>query len=219
MRDRTLTDFLRVACEQRLRVSSYMMYQSVADRINYKQFFDDYRLPNTFNSWFLVTELHVWMLLMRAMAEGAESGEDGRFMRNCIVEAMWTDVNNRAKKLGSANSGGVRSQIQQLSQQFQAALITYDEGISGDDTVLAGALWRRFFEMDCDNYEHLEQMVRYVRFQVSWLAVAIRIMQTWKYIHLLCWQVCQLDSLSRQDFVIKPKIDWTKLKQEHSPVG
>lgn len=171
---------------QRLRVSSYLMYQSVADSINYKAIFSQFNLPNTFNSWFLVTELHVWMLLVRAMAEGSETGEDGRFMRNCIVEAMWADVNSRAKKLGSQNPSGVRGQIQTLSQQFQAALITYDEGIANDDIVLAGAIWRRFFEMDCDDYEQLEQMVQYVRKQIK-----------------------MLDSLSRHDFAVKPKITWT----------
>lgn len=85
---------------QRLRVTSHMLYESVADKINYLAFFKDFDMPNTFNSWFLVTELHVWMLLLRSMAEGSESGEDGRFLRNCIVEAMWGDVNTRAKKLG-----------------------------------------------------------------------------------------------------------------------
>lgn len=79
---------------------SVILYESVADKINYLTFFDSFNLPNTFNSWFLVTELHVWMILVRAMAEGSESGEDGRFLRNCIVEAMWSDVNTRAKKLG-----------------------------------------------------------------------------------------------------------------------
>lgn len=28
----------------------------------------------------------------------------GRFLRNCIVEAMWEDVTTRAKKLGVINS-------------------------------------------------------------------------------------------------------------------
>lgn len=101
------------------------------------------------------------------MAEGSEKGQDGKFMRNCIVEAMWGDVNKRAKQLNTANPSAMRSQIQILSEQFQAALITYDEGIMSDDKVLAGALWRRFFEMKCDNFEHLETMVKYVRKQVS----------------------------------------------------
>jgi cytochrome b pre-mRNA-processing protein 3 len=83
-----------------MQLASFYLYESVVDNVNYMQFFEDFDLPDTFNSWFLVTELHVWMLLVRAMAEGSESGQNGRFLRNCIVEAMWADVNARAKKLG-----------------------------------------------------------------------------------------------------------------------
>lgn len=53
-------------------------------------------MPDTFNSWFLVTELHVWMLMVKAM----EIGGDGRLIRNFIVEAMWEDVSTKGKKLG-----------------------------------------------------------------------------------------------------------------------
>ncbi|KAH8314659.1 hypothetical protein KR074_006849 [Drosophila pseudoananassae] len=172
----------------RLKVTSHMLYESVADKINYVAFFNDFKLPNTFNSWFLVTELHVWLLLMRAMAEGSETGEDGRFLRNCIVEAMWGDVNTRAKKLGANNPSRTRQQIETLSEQFQAALIAYDEGIMSDDIVLAGALWRRFFEMNCDDYVKIERLVKYVR-----------------------QQAVMLDSLSRDQFITKPKVAWLDL--------
>lgn len=173
----------------RLKMVSFLLYEDVADKIVYPEFFDEFSLPNTFNSWFLVTELHVWMLLLRAMAEGSESGEDGRFIRNSIVEAMWADVNTRAKKLGANNPSGTRAQIEILSEQFQAALIAYDEGIMSDDKVLAGALWRRFFEKNCENYVLLERLVSYVRQQVK-----------------------MLDSLNREDFIGKPKIRWIPLK-------
>ncbi|KAM7355043.1 ubiquinol-cytochrome c reductase complex assembly factor 1 [Cochliomyia hominivorax] len=176
----------------RLRVASHMLYESVADKINYLAFFKDFEMPNTFNSWFLVTELHVWMLLVRSMAEGSESGEDGRFLRNCIVEAMWSDVNTRAKKLGANNPSRTRQQIEELSEQFQAALIAYDEGIMSEDRVMAAALWRRFFEMNCVDYERIERLVKYVRTQVQ-----------------------MLDNLPRQDFLIKPKIPWQDLDKIH----
>lgn len=104
------------------------MYENVADRINYREFFDEFGMPDTFNSWFLVTELHCWMLLTRVMGEGDESGQDGRFLRNCIVEAMWADVQTRAKKLSQDNPSASRAQVQVLSEQFQATLINYDEG-------------------------------------------------------------------------------------------
>nr|CAD7400714.1 unnamed protein product [Timema poppensis] len=61
----------------------------------------EFKLSDTFLSWFLVTELHVWMVLVRLMAEG----KDGRFARNVVVEAMWSDTNTRAKKLGVGSCG------------------------------------------------------------------------------------------------------------------
>lgn len=74
------------------------MYESVADKIDYEYFFKVCKMPDTFNSWFLITELHVWMLLVRAMAEGCEKGSIGREMRNDIVEALWADVATRTKQ-------------------------------------------------------------------------------------------------------------------------
>lgn len=177
--------------KSRLRVCSHILYESVADKINYMNFFEYFNLPNTFNSWFLVTELHVWMLLVRSMAEGSESGEDGRFLRNSIVEAMWKDVNTRAKKLGAQNPSKTRAQIEILSEQFQAALIGYDEGLMTDDRCLSGALWRRFFEMECDDFCKLETLVIYVRQQIH-----------------------MLDNLSREEFLVKPKIPWLDLEKD-----
>lgn len=177
----------------RLRVSSCTLYESVADSINYNEFFTHFEMPDTFNTWFLITELHVWMLLVRAMAEGAEKDAAGRFMRNCIVETMWNDVTTRAKQLSAHNPSVVRPQIQLLSEQFQAALISYDEGISFDDKALASALWKRFFSGHCKDYEKLELLVKYVRKQVA-----------------------MLDETSRYDFAIKPKIKWLPLIEKPS---
>lgn len=147
-------------------------------------------MPDTFNSWFLVTELHCWLILTRVMNEGAETGEDGRFIRNCIVEAMWSDVQQRSKKLTADNPSACRQQISVLAEQFQATLINYDEGMMSDDKILASALWRRFFTMECEDYSKLEKLVKYVR----------RVSQ-------------QLEGMTRQD-LMKPKIDWGSISSE-----
>lgn len=52
-------------------------------------------LPDTLFSWFLVTELHCWLVMTRAMAEG----EEGRVMRNGLVEALWQDVATRIRRM------------------------------------------------------------------------------------------------------------------------
>jgi hypothetical protein len=53
-------------------------------------------MPDTFHSWFVVTALHVHLLMARLMVEG----EEGRIVRNAVVEAMWSDVEFKSKLLG-----------------------------------------------------------------------------------------------------------------------
>jgi len=117
-------------------------------------------------------ELHVWMLSARLMQEG----EEGRIVRNSLLKAMWEDCDAKTKKLEGALASARRKQIKILGDQFQATLVSYDEGLLGDDIVLAGALWRRFLK-DFDNEPKqtqeslhkdaiaLEMLVMYVRSQ------------------------------------------------------
>lgn len=73
-----------------------MLFESIVDQINYVEFFRELELPDSFYSWYVITELHVWMLSVRLMAEG----EDGKHVRNGIIDALWNDVQTRVKKLG-----------------------------------------------------------------------------------------------------------------------
>lgn len=120
-------------------------------------------MPNTFNSWFLITELHVWMLMVRSMGER----QDGPLIRNNIIETLWSDVSVRANTMAPDDSRTVKKQIEELTGQLQYAIILYDEGLTKDDKQLASALWTRFFNSNCDNYEHIELMVKYTRYNVS----------------------------------------------------
>ncbi|KAF2894531.1 hypothetical protein ILUMI_11659 [Ignelater luminosus] len=156
--------FLSIS-KNRLKVTGYLLYESIADNINYPEIFQKLNLPDTFYSWFVITELYIWMVMVRYMAEG----EEGRQVRNRIVEALWGDCNHRVKKLGAANPGGVRMQVSELSEQLNAALIAYDEGLQSDDVVLAGALWRRLYQQQTVDPEHLDSLVKYIRRQIKLL--------------------------------------------------
>lgn len=119
-------------------------------------------MPNTFNSWFLVTELHIWMLAVRAMADR----EFGEVIRNTIIEAMWIDANYRAKKLSPSRLSVIKKQIEEISGQFQYAMLVYDEGLMTDDMRLASAIWERYFERKSDNFDQIELLVKYIRMNV-----------------------------------------------------
>lgn len=168
----------------KLNITGVRIYEQIADKIDYASFFLKYNLPNTYNSWFLVTELHVWMAIARVMA----LEENGRLIRSSIVETLWQDATTRAKQLQADNPSAMRKQLNILSQQFQAALITYDDGFMHDDKSLATSLWVRLFDRKCENYEHLEVLVEYVRRQMQ-----------------------MLDSIREEELLNKPTIVWEKI--------
>lgn len=140
-----------------------LIYEHVTDNIDYPKYFLQYKMPNTFNSWFLVTELHTWMVMVKLM----EGDKEGRIVRNAVVEALWQDSNTRAKQLGADNPSAVRLQLMDLSEQFQGALIIYDDGLQSDDKVLASSIWERLFDKQCNDYKNLEEVVSLVRRRVS----------------------------------------------------
>lgn len=167
--------------KMKIKARGYVLYEEIADKIDYVEFFKEFDLPDTFYSWFAITELYVWMLSVRAMAEG----EDGKILRNAIIEALWADVAQRVKKLGTGSTSGLKAQVQELSEQMQAAFIAYDEGIQSDDIVLAGAVWRRFYKMEHVDPHNLDKFVRHIR-----------------------KQVCVLDNLSVDNLFKADSINW-----------
>ncbi|XP_015119795.1 ubiquinol-cytochrome-c reductase complex assembly factor 1 [Diachasma alloeum] len=142
-----------------LRPRAWLLYRDSVDRLDYLGFFKEFRMADTFFSWFLVTELHVWMLMVKLMNHGLEGSE----CRKDVVEAMWQDANMRKKQLGSVKESVVREHMEQLGLQFNAAVIGYDEGLLTNDKVLAGAVWRRFLQSECNDPELVEKLVIYIR--------------------------------------------------------
>ncbi|XP_018403571.1 PREDICTED: ubiquinol-cytochrome-c reductase complex assembly factor 1 [Cyphomyrmex costatus] len=163
----------------------YTVYEDVICQVDYPFFFKHFNMPDTFFSWFLVTELHVWMMMVRYMA-----GEKyGKIVRNSMVAAMWQDTQARIANLGEIKTKLKNENMQEISHQFNAAIIGYDEGIQSDDKVLAGALWRRFFQLECNNPEYVETLVIYVR-----------------------KQICLLDSIPNNEILRKPILKLIDIK-------
>ncbi|XP_075428699.1 ubiquinol-cytochrome c reductase complex assembly factor 1 isoform X1 [Ascaphus truei] len=140
-------------------------------------------MPDTLNSWFLVTQLHVWMCLVRMKQEG----RSGKYMCRYIVHSMWEDVQQRGKVMG-IDSVSLKGSIGAMTEIFYAAIFGYDEGILSDDHVLAAAVWRNLFNKQCDDPRQLELIVEYVRKQMQYL-----------------------DSLNGEDLLLTGEVAWRPL--------
>ncbi|CAB3362720.1 Hypothetical predicted protein [Cloeon dipterum] len=162
-----------------------LLYEKCANEPNFIEFIKVLELPDTFNSWFLMTELHVWMVMTKCI--GLEN--NGRHMRNAMVKTLWDDCSDRMKKLQVPRRGAV---LQTLDHQLRAAVFAYDEGIMTSDVVLASALWRRLYSDDSADIKskQLEILVSYVRRQIE-----------------------ELHKISDEEFTKRPSFKWVSLKE------
>lgn len=76
--------------------SAKVMYECCVEDVEFEKFYDAAGMPDTFQSWFLINQLHVWMCLVRLKPEG----KDGRYMYRRMVQIFWEDVEERMKVLG-----------------------------------------------------------------------------------------------------------------------
>ncbi|KAM5135666.1 ubiquinol-cytochrome c reductase complex assembly factor 1 [Mantella aurantiaca] len=167
----------------KIKIAALRMYTCCVERIDYDEFFEKCSLPDTLNSWFLVTQLHVWMCMVRMKQQGRE----GKYMCRFIVYSMWEDAEQRGKVMG-IDSVTMKKTMRALTEIFYASIFGYDEGIISDDRVLASALWRNLFHMRCDDPRQLELMVEYVRKQMQYL-----------------------DSLNGEDLLLTGEVTWRPL--------
>uniref|UniRef100_A0A8C9BXB8 Ubiquinol-cytochrome c reductase complex assembly factor 1 n=1 Tax=Phocoena sinus TaxID=42100 RepID=A0A8C9BXB8_PHOSS len=80
----------------KIKIAALRMYTSCVEKTDFEEFFRRCQMPDTFNSWFLITLLHVWMCLVRMKQEG----RSGKYMCRIIVHFMWEDVEQRGRIMG-----------------------------------------------------------------------------------------------------------------------
>ncbi|XP_043946024.1 ubiquinol-cytochrome-c reductase complex assembly factor 1 isoform X3 [Protopterus annectens] len=135
--------------KQKIKIAALRMYTCCVERINYDEFFEKCQLPDTLNSWFLVTQLHVWMCLVRMKQEGRA----GKYMCRYVVHSMWEDVEQRGKVMG-IDSVTLKESLKAMTENFYAAIFGYDEmqyldSLNGEDLLLSGEVkWRPLLETD-----------------------------------------------------------------------
>lgn len=146
-----------------------MLYLNVSD-VEYMDFVTRFNMPDEFMSWFLITELHAWMLMVRTADEDVHP----MGLRDGVNRMLWTDTIARLKPLQQDRTK-MHDWLEEVGAQTRYATLSYDEGLE-DDKVLASALWHRFFQKECEDYEQLALMLKYVRINVSaWSRVLVDI--------------------------------------------
>jgi len=135
--------------------------------VDTKEFFEYFDLPDTFRSWFLVSELHVYMICNRLMVGQLH---DASRVKHCLMKALWEDVMERVKLLADIPTKKRKEYIMDLNFEFQAALMMYDCAfLNDDDKEIVAALWRRIFLEEPLDGPRLELLLKYVRINMAML--------------------------------------------------
>lgn len=128
--------------------------------------YDTLGLPRTFQEWYQITVLHVWMLFVRMRAMPFKIGKN---YQQKLVDKFFKDIELRLSEEVNINSGRIRSMyMKDFHAQMIGIVASMDEAIgSNSDAVLASALWRNLFNGDKNvDIVKLEAVVRYVRMQL-----------------------------------------------------
>ncbi|KNE60907.1 hypothetical protein AMAG_06667 [Allomyces macrogynus ATCC 38327] len=121
-------------------------------------------LPDTFQTWFSVTQVHVWMAMVRLRAEGPK----GKEWIQGLVNHMFRDMEDRLWAMGIRKNSIVDRSLKDCLSMFYGGILAYDEALTHSDALLASALWRNLFQSQADPV-HLAQFVRVVREELAHL--------------------------------------------------
>ncbi|KAG5513558.1 hypothetical protein PMAC_000990 [Pneumocystis sp. 'macacae'] len=119
-------------------------------------------LPPSFQTWFHITMLHVWMLMVRIRALPKKVT---KMYQQELVNHFFEDCEYRMRNDYKIRSERIVSfYMKDLLMQFHGSVFAYDEGLYRNDYVLALALWRNLYAGKTSiNISLLAASVLYVR--------------------------------------------------------
>ena len=103
-----------------LEASGVIFSSYCCQGVNVNDFFDYFDMPDTFYSWFLVTELHMWMVINRIMVSNRI--DDAEFVRQIMITSLWQDCQIRVKLLDNIPMSERKETLTDISMEFQVSI-------------------------------------------------------------------------------------------------
>ncbi|GMR32144.1 hypothetical protein PMAYCL1PPCAC_02339 [Pristionchus mayeri] len=163
--DRKVDPSLRVL----LDAASSQLYFNCADNYDYERLCETLGLPDYFSTWYKLTLMHSWMILLR-MHTSLEADAYLRLQRG-LLSSLWLDVDKRLDIIGDEHRKVLTSakDMKTMHGLHLQTLFEYDEGFLADDARLAGALWRNLYMQRDVDPTHVVNAIKYIRSTVAWL--------------------------------------------------
>ncbi|VBB27955.1 unnamed protein product [Acanthocheilonema viteae] len=152
-----------------LNHSAAQLYFDCANRFPYLKLCTALCLPDYLSTWYKLTLMHTWMLLVRLQSV-LEAAAYIR-LRNSVIEIMFGDIDKRLRVVSEELHEMLyhKNDKRRMSGLYVQTFLEYDEGFLSDDTALAGALWRNLYMQRSVDPIHLNRAVYYVRGTMAYL--------------------------------------------------
>lgn len=127
-----------------IRVTSDL-YDRCAERAHVERnfWYGDCALPETYQSWFQITNLHVYLLLARFRAFDKAAAKT---YSQELINHFFIDAESRMRdRFGVQTSRLVKGYMRDMHMQQRGSILGYDEGLAGGDARLAQAVWRNIW--------------------------------------------------------------------------
>eukprot|EP00029_Vermamoeba_vermiformis_P012810 TRINITY_DN7769_c0_g1_i1.p1 TRINITY_DN7769_c0_g1~~TRINITY_DN7769_c0_g1_i1.p1 ORF type:complete len:299 (+),score=46.13 TRINITY_DN7769_c0_g1_i1:38-934(+) len=127
---------------------------------------DSLDLPDTFNTWFQLMVLHIWMVVVRCRSLAVEDPRGVTLLETQLASLFWEEVEQEIMLIGETSNPLIVGKNRNLMlKYYMGALVAYDESILDGDAILADAIWRNVFGQDRNitSLENVYKLVEYVR--------------------------------------------------------
>ena len=140
-------------------------YQRVVEQARQPLFFTAFGVPDTVDGRFELICLHSFLYLHRLKSERPQS----EAVSQAFFDTMFTDMDRGLREMGTGDLS-VGRHVKRMAQGFYGRIRAYQDGLEGDDTVLAGALARNLFGTVHELPERIAAMAAYMRSTAELLA-------------------------------------------------
>jgi len=191
--------FLKLLPGQRLQsehkrmldAAALRLYRNCSNDYQYLKLIDKFGMHDNIYTWWKLTLLHVWMLSVR-LHTSLDMHAYHR-LKQTILRELWDDWDKRLKVVKEEIDLKVlaREWAKRLHGLYIQTLLELDEGFLDSDAVLAGSIWRCFYQgNDAIDATHLNAVVLYIRSTMAYLdtldveSILVNGVQEWKTVYV-----------------------------------
>jgi cytochrome b pre-mRNA-processing protein 3 len=147
-----------------LQDAAGLAYRRVVEQARRPGFFVDCGVPDTVDGRFELICLHAFLYLHRLKGEQPRAAPIGQR----FFDRMFADFDRSLREMGTGDLS-VGREVKRMAGSFYGRIAAYEEGLAGDDAILAPALARNLFGTAPASAARLAAMALYVRREAAHL--------------------------------------------------